>query len=120
MLKLIAALENGDFEAAMNEYGELAAIGTVADIVSLSGENRFIVSRGLQLLVNSERCGINALIKKSGLKSPITSTSLAFGIAPRINASGRFGSPSLAAKLLLTDNEQEAEMLANELDRLNS
>ena len=120
VLKLIAALENGDFEVAMNEYGELAAIGTVADIVSLSGENRFIVSRGLQLLVNSERCGINALIKKSGLKSPITSTSLAFGIAPRINASGRFGSPSLAAKLLLTDDEQEAEMLANELDRLNN
>lgn len=120
VLKLIAALENGDFDAAVNEYGELAAIGTVADVVSLSGENRFIVSRGLQLLVNSERCGINALIKKSGLKSPITSTSLAFGIAPRINASGRFGSPTLAAKLLLTDDEQEAEMLANELDRLNN
>lgn len=120
VLKLIAALENGDFEAAMNEYGELAAIGTVADIVSISGENRYIVSRGLQLLVNSERCGINALIEKSRLKLPITSTSLAFGIAPRINAAGRFGSPSLAAKLLLTDDEQEAEMLAAELDRLNN
>lgn len=114
MCETYCSIGNGDFEAAIERVRRASAIGTVADIVSLSGENRFIVSRGLQLLVNSERCGINALIKKSGLKSPITSTSLAFGIAPRINASGRFGSPSLAAKLLLTDNEQEAEMLAND------
>lgn len=120
VLKLIAALENGDYDAALNEYGELAAIGTVADVVSLNGENRFIVSRGLQLIVNSERSGINALVKKSGLKAPVTSTSLAFGIAPRINAAGRFGSPSLAARLLLTDDDDEAEMLSTELDRLNN
>lgn len=120
VLKLIAALEGGDYEAAVNEYGELAAIGTVADIVSLSGENRFIVQRGLQLLENSERCGVNALLKISRVKTPLSSVSLAFGIAPRINASGRFGSPELAARLLLTDNEEEAELLAAELDRLNN
>ncbi|MGN0614075.1 MAG: single-stranded-DNA-specific exonuclease RecJ [Porcipelethomonas sp.] len=119
VLKLIAALEGGDYETVFNEYGELAAIGTVADIVELSGENRYIVSRGLQLIGNSERCGVNALVKISGVKPPVTSTSLAFGIAPRINASGRFGSPSLAARLLLTDDETEAEMLGSELDRLN-
>lgn len=119
VLKLIAALEDGDYETALNEYGEIAAIGTVADIVELGGENRFIVSRGLELMGNSERCGINALIRKSGVKLPVTSMSIAFGIAPRINASGRFGSPTLAARLLLTDDEAEAEELCNELDRLN-
>ncbi len=119
VLKLIAALEDGDYETAVNEYGEIAAIGTVADIVELSSENRYIVSQGLRLIENSERCGINALIGKSGIKFPATSTSLAFGIAPRINASGRFGSPTLAARLLLTDDEQEAQMLCQQLESLN-
>ncbi|MGN1481709.1 single-stranded-DNA-specific exonuclease RecJ [Porcipelethomonas sp.] len=119
-LKLVAALENGDYETALNEYGEFAAIGTVADVVSLTGENRFIVSRGLRLLENSERPGVNELIKKSGLKPPLTSNSIAFGLAPRINASGRFGSPSLAARLFLTDDDTEAEMLADELNKLNT
>ena len=119
-LKLVAALENGDYEIALNEYGEFAAMGTVADVVSLTGENRYIVSNGLRLLENSERPGVNALIKKSGLKFPLTSTSLAFGLAPRINASGRFGSPSLAARLFITDDETEALMLTDELERLNS
>ena len=119
-LKLVAALENGDYETALNEYGEFAAMGTVADVVSLTGENRYIVSNGLRLLENSERPGVNALIKKSGLKFPLTSASLAFGLAPRINASGRFGSPSLAARLFITDDETEALMLTDELERLNN
>ncbi len=118
-LKLIAALEGGGYDTAFTEYGELTAIATVADIVSLNSENRYIVSRGLRLLENSERCGINALIKKSRIKFPVTSTSLAFGIAPRINASGRFGSPTMAARLIMTDDEAEAEMLSEELDKLN-
>lgn len=120
VLKLIAALEGGDYEVAVNEYGELAAIGTVADIVELVSENRYIVSRGLELIENSERLGVNSLIKTSKLKYPLNSDSIGFGIGPRINASGRFGSPSLAAKLLLTDDQTEAEMLSLELDRLNN
>ncbi len=119
VLKLIAALEDGDYQTAVNEYCEIAAIGTVADIVELSGENRYIVSQGLRLMENSERCGIKALIQKSGVKFPLTSTAVAFGLAPRINASGRFGSPTLAARLLLTEDEEEAVMLANELNKLN-
>ncbi len=119
VLKLIAALEGGDYDTAVNEYGEIAAIGTVADIVELSSENRYIVTQGLRLIENSERCGINALISQCGIKSPVTATSLAFAIAPRINASGRFGSPTLAARLLLTDDEQEAEMLCQQLNTLN-
>ena len=111
VLKLIAAMEGGDYDAALNEYGELAAIGTIADVVTLTGENRYIVKYGLYLLENSERPGINALINQSRLKSPLNSTSVAFGLAPRINASGRFGSPSYAARLLLTDDTDEAKKL---------
>ncbi len=120
VLKLIAALEGGSYETALNEYCEIAAIGTVADIVELSGENRFIVSRGLEYLENSNRPGINALMKIGCVKSPVNSTSIAFAIAPRINASGRFGSPTVAARLLLTEDEDEAEMLAGQLDSLNN
>ncbi len=120
VLKLIAALENGNYETAINEYGELAAIATIADVVSLTGENRYIATMGIRLMENSERVGINALISKSSIKFPLTSTSIAFGIAPRINASGRFGSPSLAARLLLTDDETEAHMLSEELEILNT
>ncbi len=120
VLKLIAAAEGGSYDIAVNEYGELAALATVADIVSLTGENRYIASYGLKLLENSERAGVNALIAKSGIRFPVTATSAAFGIVPRINASGRFGSPSLAARLLLTDDQDEAEMLVDELERLNT
>lgn len=120
VLKLIAAAEGGSYDTALNEYGELAALATVADVVSLTGENRFIVKYGLKLMENSERAGINALISKSGIKFPISSTSVAFGLAPRINASGRFGSPLTAARLLLTDDDEEAMLLADELERLNT
>lgn len=118
-LKLIAALEDGEYDTAFTEYGELAAIATIADVVSIKSENRYIVDHGLRLIENSERCGIRLLIEKSRIKLPITSTSLAFGIVPKINASGRCGSPSLAARLLLSDNQTEAEGLSDELNTLN-
>ena len=120
VLKLMAALEDGSYDTVFDEYGELAALATVADIVELSSENRYIVRRGMKLMENSERLGMTALIKQSGVKFPLDSTAVAFGLAPRINASGRFGSPSLAAKLLLTEDEDEAEVLAQELDKLNN
>ena len=120
VMKLMAALEDGSYDNVFDEYGELAALATVADIVELSSENRYIVRRGMKLMENSERQGITALIKQSGVKIPLDSTAVAFGLAPRINASGRFGSPSLAAKLLLTEDPDEAEVLALELDKLNN
>lgn len=120
VLKLIAAAEGGGYDTALNEYGELAALATIADVVSLTGENRFIVSYGLKLLENSERTGVNALISRSGIKFPLTSTAAAFGLVPRINASGRFGSPLTAVKLLLTDDDDEAALLSEELEELNT
>lgn len=119
VLKLIAAAEGGSYETAFNEYGELAALATLADVVPLDSENKYIVKYGLTLMENSEHPGIAALIEKSGIKLPVSSTSVVFGLAPRINASGRMDSPSLAARMLLTDNMEEARLLAEELEQFN-
>ncbi|WP_295219521.1 single-stranded-DNA-specific exonuclease RecJ [Ruminococcus sp.] len=119
VLKLIAALD-GDDTMAMEQFGELAAIATIADVVELSGENRYLVQMGLQLLANTERPGLLALLDKSGLSGkPFTSSSIAFGVAPRINAAGRFGSPDTAVKLLLSEDPEEAAALADELEQRN-
>lgn len=120
VLKLIIAMEGGDDTIAMEQYGDLAAIATVADVVELAGENRWIVQQGLRLLANTERPGLLALMEKSGiLGKPFSSTTIAFSLAPRINASGRFGSPLTAVKLLLCEDPEEAAELAEELDRRN-
>lgn len=119
-LMLVAALEDGDYTIAMEAFSELAAIATVADVVELSGENRFLVQRGLMYLANTERPGLIALMEKSGiLGKKLTSSSLAFSIAPRINAAGRFGSPYQAVSLLIADDSDEAERLAEELEKCN-
>lgn len=119
-LKLIAALEGGDYELVLEDYGELAAIGTIADIVPLTGENRTIVARGLRCLDRSYRPGLVSLIENSGIKSGISATGVAFGIAPRINAAGRIGSAETALRLLLTEDFEEAQSLVNEIARANS
>ncbi|MCQ2464185.1 MAG: single-stranded-DNA-specific exonuclease RecJ [Oscillospiraceae bacterium] len=126
VLKLIAALEGGDYDSASEQFGDLAAIGTVADIVSLTGENRYIVENGLMMIRNTERCGLIELMKLVGLIDengecrPVTAETVAFTIAPRINASGRFGSPSQAFRLLMCDDPDEAAELASELNELNT
>ncbi|MBP0957345.1 MAG: single-stranded-DNA-specific exonuclease RecJ [Oscillospiraceae bacterium] len=119
-LKLIAAMEGGDMERAVEQYSDLAAIATVADVVPLTGENREIVRYGLHYLENTENEGLRALIEKSGLKPPYTSTSSAFTLAPRINAAGRIGSPSDALKLLLSETPEEAEEYAEKVCALNT
>lgn len=120
-LKLVAALDGGDYTMALEQFGDLAAIATIADIVSLSGENRFLVSYGLGLINNTDRPGLIALIEKAGLAGKkIDSRSAAFGIAPRINASGRFGSPKMAAELMLCEDPDDARRLAAQLDDLNN
>ena len=122
VLKLIAALDGGDWEPALEQFGDLAALATVADVMPLDGENRFIVQRGLQLLENTERMGLLSLMAVCGIDegAPITAQTAAFQIIPRINAAGRFASASIAAKLLLTDDPDEAQLLAGQIHALNN
>lgn len=121
VLKLIAALEGGVWESALEQFGDLAALGTIADVVMLDGENRFIVKRGLELLANTERMGLLSLMAVCGIEegTPITATAAAFQLIPRINAAGRFASAAIAAKLFLTDDPDEAQLLAAEIHSLN-
>ncbi|MBQ7990540.1 MAG: single-stranded-DNA-specific exonuclease RecJ [Oscillospiraceae bacterium] len=119
-LKLIAAMEGGDMEIALEQYSELAAIATVADVVPLTGENRRLVKRGLRMLENTENVGLTKLIEHAGLKKPYTSTGAAFVLAPRINAAGRIASPMDALRLLMTEDDRESEDLANEICELNT
>ena len=120
-LLLVAAMNDGDIQMAMEQFGDLAAVATIADVVALTGENRFLVQRGLEYLENTERAGLRALREVSGLADkPFTSVNTAFTIAPRINAAGRLASPKLAVELLLEENPERAMELAQELNAINA
>lgn len=120
VLKLIMAME-GDTESVLTQFADIAAIGTVGDIVRLDGENRIIVREGLRLMENTENMGLNRLLIMSGIEqgSEITSTALAFSVCPRINAAGRYSSPKAAMELLLSPTMNTASARANELCELN-
>ena len=119
-LKLVLALGRGREEALFARYCTLAAIGTVADVMEMSGENRTIVYRGLESIGSSDFLGLKALLRETGLEDrEVSSTQIGFILAPRINAAGRMGEAELAADLLLTDDPARAECLARELCGLN-
>ncbi len=106
--------------AILQEYCDLAAVGTVADVMPMTGENRAIVSMGLTRLNPPRRLGLASLIRCSGLEDkPVTSVSVGYTLAPRINASGRMGRAEVAMELLLTQDPARAEELALELCELN-
>lgn len=118
-LKLVCAVE-GKSEEIVERYADLAAIGTVADVVPLTGENRYIVRRGLERLRNPTRPGLAALLRESGAsEKKISSSTIGFLLAPRLNAAGRLGEVSVAGKLLMTHDLKEANELAGELCELN-
>ena len=119
-LKLIAAMDGGDYSSALEQFSDLAAIATIADVVPLKGENREIARLGLHYLENTENMGLKALMAAASVKPPISSTTAAFSIAPRLNASGRFGSARVAVELLLCEDEDTAEEMARHLNTLNS
>ncbi|MCB5229507.1 MAG: single-stranded-DNA-specific exonuclease RecJ [Candidatus Cloacimonetes bacterium] len=103
------------------KYLDLVAVGTIADIVPLTGENRVFASIGLQHLIDKKNLGLNALIQISGLNQKTLDTNdIVFGIAPRINAAGRMGSASLAVELLISREEGTSEELAESIERHNS
>lgn len=99
---------------------DLAAIGTVADLMPLNGENRLIVARGIEIMRRSPSPGVEELLAVAGSQpQQLTSVGIAFAIAPRINASGRLEHADRAVELLTTSDRAQAEMLAMELDLLN-
>lgn len=103
-----------------NSFLELAALGTIADIMPLIDENRWIVRRGLKAINSSELPGMQALLRVSGLEGkPVSATQAGFALGPRINASGRLGHADLAVRLLTAQHHEEAEAYAQELDQLN-
>ena len=117
--KLICALE-GEENGITDSFVDLVTVGTVADVMPLIKENRELVRRGVTMLADSDRIGIQALIEAAGLGNrKMTSTSVAFGICPRINAAGRMGSADRAIRLLLSDDYDEAMLLAQEINDEN-
>ena len=117
--KLASAL-CGDPEQVLRDYADMVCLGTVADVMPLQGENRVFVARGLELLRNTTRPGIAALMRHSGCEpSSITASSVGYMLCPRINAAGRMGQIDRAVELFLTDDPQRAEELAADLCEMN-
>lgn len=121
--KLLCAMEQGKrtTQEMMELYGDIVAIGTVADVMPLVQENRAIVSGGLKLLEKTKNKGIAALMRKLNMYGkPVTATTVSFMMAPRINAAGRLGGAANAAKMLLTDSDTQAAEIADLLCDLNA
>lgn len=120
-LKVVLALAGqSQTRAILDEYADLAAVGTVADVMKLLGENRTLVCMGLTKLQSSRRIGLTTLMQEAGTpKDRISSTTVGYCLAPRINAAGRMGQACMAAELILTEDGMEAERLSHELCELN-
>lgn len=120
--KLIVALEeDADIGFLLEEYAELVAIGTIGDIVPLQGENRIIAKVGLEFLNQTNKVGLIALLKEAGIfEKYITSTDVAFGIVPRINAAGRLSTTDKVVELLTCEDEEKAQCIARNLEKENS
>ena len=118
--KLISAVE-GDWKTILEKYCDLVAVGTVADVMQMTGENRYFVKKGLKKLNDNPRAGFKALFDRS-LKTtaPIESTTIGFTLAPRINAAGRIGDVLTALELVLCEDSIKAGELAQKLCDLNS
>jgi single-stranded-DNA-specific exonuclease len=115
--KLVQALTD---EKQGLDYLDLVSLGTIADIVPMTGENRVLVKSGLNSLTNSDSPGIKALIGVAGLTGKeITARDVGYILAPRLNAAGRLDSAYLALDLLLGSRDGEVEALAKTLDRKN-
>ncbi|MCL2662162.1 MAG: single-stranded-DNA-specific exonuclease RecJ [Oscillospiraceae bacterium] len=122
VFKLICALE-GDFDSdkIIDMYSEFVAIGTVADVMPVVGENRELIRRGLNVLNTNPRPCLRCLLKEIGNSSEkVTASTIGFSIAPRLNAAGRMGQTDLSVALLLSESDEESERLAIELCRLNA
>lgn len=118
--KLVSALSKQFPEINPADYLDLVAIGTVADVVPLNGENRYLVRKGLAVINQMRRQGISSLLGAANLLSlKIRSSDISFQIGPRLNASGRLGSPNTPLDLLLSSDHRKCGRLAQVLENHN-
>ena len=118
-MKLVCACE-GDDEAMLDRYCDLVAVGTVADVMPLIGENRYLVRRGLEILQRNPRPGICAMLRELQVDSKnVSASTIGYSLAPRLNAAGRLGQTWSAAELLMCSDHLEARKMAAELCELN-
>ncbi len=119
--KVMGALFESMGQAWDSERGlDLVALGTVADVAPVLGENRWLVKRGLERLAGSERPGLQALMEAAGIEpSQVNTEAIGYGLGPRLNAAGRLKHARLALELLLERDEEEAQRRALELTALN-
>ncbi len=124
VFKLLCAL-HGNSNEICERYGEIVAIGTIADVMPIVGENRLIAAIGIENLANTKYHGLRALMEQVGIfkngrkVKKITSSTIGYVLAPRINAAGRITSAVRAVELLLADNEADATRIASELCEIN-
>jgi single-stranded-DNA-specific exonuclease len=120
-LKLAAALfERSERQVPWEGLLRVAALGTVADVAPLVGENRTLVALGLRALAEPRSPGLRALMAVAGVRAPVAAADVAFRLAPRLNAAGRLGAADAALELLMTRDAGRAERLARELHELNA
>lgn len=118
-LTMRSTIKEDDKKVLTNQLLDLVAIGTIADCVPLTGENRSLVKKGLDVLSNSSKVGIQELIKVAQIKQPISSWNIGFQLAPRINASARMDLADGAFELLISKDRQESRVKAEALDVKN-
>ena len=103
-LKLVCAC-GGNKRDILDRYSDLVAIGTIADVMPLVGENRYLVCYGLKRIVQSPRPGIAAMLKESSVDiKKLSASTVGFSLAPRLNAAGRLGQTEIAAKLIMSED----------------
>ncbi len=122
VFKLICALEGNDVDIdfILENYADLILIGTIGDVVPLTGENRFLIKKGLEYLKNTNNLGIKEILKMAKLEDkPIDSINVAFSIVPRINASGRLSFSNKLVELLTSENYEEIQAIASQVENDN-
>ncbi len=118
---LLRSLPDFPAEKTLEELLDLAAVGTVSDVVPLSPSNWALAHAGLERLRTAARPGLRALMERAGLSpANVTDRDISFAIAPRLNAAPRLGKPELALELLLADSMERARALAAEIEALNT
>jgi single-stranded-DNA-specific exonuclease RecJ len=120
LFSILARKKAGSSIAEAGEALQLAALGSIADLMPLRDENRIIVKRGVEALASSPRKGMRELLKALGLGRSLNATEIAWQITPLINAAGRVGSPEIALRLLMSDDPAERNQAVEDIQGANN